>query len=52
MAASAINPALWFGAATRLAKRVPAWRLPIGWDLERLATAIRRIADGAGGPSP
>jgi hypothetical protein len=30
---------------------VPAFRLPIGWDLGRLATGIRRIADEGGEPS-
>ena len=51
LASGAINPALWFAAVTRLARRVPAFRLPIGWDLGRLATGIRRIADEGGEPS-
>jgi hypothetical protein len=53
LAAGALSPVLWFGTATRLIRRVPAFRLPITWDLERLAGAIRRIAEhGAGGLQP
>ena len=50
LASGAISPVLWFSTATRLIRRVPAFRLPITWDLARLAGAIRQIAeDGVGG---
>jgi hypothetical protein len=44
----AMSPRHWFSTATRLARRAPAFRLPINWDLERLAITIRRIAEGSG----
>ncbi len=43
----ALSPSLWFSAMSRLVRRVPAYRLPITWDLERVAGDIRRIADDA-----
>jgi hypothetical protein len=53
LACVANGPAPWFGIATRLARRVPTFRLPIAWDLEGLADSIRRIAEaGAGGRRP
>jgi hypothetical protein len=45
----AISPRLWFSTATRLARRAPAFRLPVSWDLERLATGIRHVAEEAVG---
>ena len=44
-----MSPRLWFSTATRLARRTPAFRLPVSWDLKRLATDIRRVAEEAGG---
>lgn len=42
----ALNPVLWFSTMTRLLKKVPAYRVPIDWDLVRLVDRIRGIAAG------
>lgn len=44
----ALSPSLWFSTTSRLVRQVPAYRLPITWDLERVAGDVRRIAGDAG----
>jgi hypothetical protein len=44
-------PAAWLAAAARLARRLPAYRLPVSWDLDGLAAAVREIVCRAAGRS-
>jgi len=46
-----IDLKLWFRIMTRLVQQVPVYGLQRGWDLERVAESVRRIA-GAAAPGP
>jgi hypothetical protein len=43
----ASTPAAWLATAAALARRLPAYRLPVSWELDALGTAVREIVSQA-----
>lgn len=47
-----LQPGLWIHAAAAIAREVPTYEMGLDWDLDRVAAAVRSVAERSGERSP